>query len=314
MLNKGIFWRGRDAIDIVDEMEYIAKRFSITSFTFVDSLWVGPPTQESRDRILRFSDEILSRGLKVSFMISSRVDFFRIPDDAYLIQALSAVGLRSIFIGVENGDPATLKLFKKGGKISPEYTEECLKFLRSEGVLPRIGFIMFHPFASKKELEHNGGFLHKIRSDHLMRSFMNKMNLYRHYAIYSMVRNAGLLQGNKPKWHQQSYLIASREVERISKRVDHIYPTFVQIDSMVDKLEILLWQLGHEGRAMAERFQSNVAALYQRFWQSLLEEKLTRSQAFAIANEVIGIKNATQSVLEGLSRSSKNPEQRSQIR
>lgn len=284
-LTKGQIWRGRDPADIVDEMESLAQSFGIRSFTFVDSNWVGPPIAQNKKRILAFCEEILKRHLKVSFLVSSRPDFFDIPEDAELLHALVEAGIRSMFIGVENGHPGTLKLFNKG-KVSPESTIECIDFLRMHGVLPRIGFICFHPFATRDELRHNIDYLRRIRSDHLVRSFANKLGLYRHYPIYGIIKNAGLLKNVEPHWLPQNYEMASKEVEEIAALVGEIYPSFVSLDSQIDKLEVQLWTSGAKGRELADDFQANISTVYRKLFLDFLDLKVDPAQAIKLANEV----------------------------
>lgn len=277
-LGKGRVWRGRDPVEIVDEMESIVTEYGIRSFTFVDSNWMGPPSPQSRQRILAFCDEILKRNLKVSFLLSSRPDFFRIPQDAELLLALKEAGIRSLFIGVENGFRPTLKLFNKGG-VTPESIVECIDFLRSFGVLPRIGFICFHPFATRDELLHNIDYLHRIRSDHLVRSFANKLNLYCHYPIYEIIKNAGLLRKVEPRWLPQKYVTASREVGEIADLVERIYPSFVQLDGEIDRLEVRLWTSGAAGRQEADQLQAEIAAIYRELFTDFVNLHVSPDRA-----------------------------------
>ncbi len=283
MLTKGRIWRSRDPVEIVDEMESIVERFGIRSFTFVDSNWVGPPTDQNRKRVFRFCEEILRRNLKVSFLVSSRPDFFDIPGDADLLRALVEAGIRSLFIGVENGYAPTLKLFNKGN-VTPDGMIECIDFLRANGVLPRIGFICFHPFATRDELLHNIDYLGRIRSDHLVRSFANKLGLYCHYPIHETIKNAGLLKPVEPRWLPQQYEMASREVGEIAGLVESIYPSFVQADGEVDRLEVRLWTSG--GRERADKFQSNVAAVYKELFKDFVDLKVDRKRAQEVADRV----------------------------
>lgn len=298
-LTRGKIWRGRDPVDLVDEMESILERYGINSFTFVDSNWVGPPTPGNRKRVQAFCEEILGRKLKVTFLLSSRPDFFEIPGDADLLHALAEAGLRSLFIGVENGYGPTLKLFNKGN-VTPESIARCIDFLRTHEVLPRIGFICFHPFLTRDELLHNIDYLRRIRSDHLVRSFANKLGLYSHYSIYETIKNAGLLREVTPRWLPQRYEMASGEVGEIADLVESIYPSFVQLDSRVDRLEVRLWTSGVRGRDLADKLQADISAIYRELFMAFVNRKADQAQAREVAHRVNLVCAQAESAFGGL--------------
>jgi hypothetical protein len=152
-------------------------------------------------------------------------------------------------------------------------------------VLPRIGFICFHPFATRDELLHNIDYLRRIRSDHLVRSFANKLNLYHHYSIHGIIENAGLLRSVEPRWLPQKYVMASKEVGQIADQVESIYPSFVQLDGEIDRLEAKLWTSGVTGRQQADRLQEEIAAIYRELFLDFVDRKVDPNKAREVAGK-----------------------------
>ncbi|MEM5787952.1 MAG: radical SAM protein, partial [Syntrophobacteraceae bacterium] len=115
-LSPGASWRPREASELVDEMEFLHQRYGVDSFTFLDELFVGSPSGKNRERLFQFCKEIRRRGLRITFRVTCRADFFEPLEDRELVLALREAGLDKVFFGIENGYPATIKLYNKGSK------------------------------------------------------------------------------------------------------------------------------------------------------------------------------------------------------
>jgi len=92
--------RVRSVGSIVDEIEQLCDRYGRPHVIFRDPLF-----SQDRDRCLAISDEILTRGLRLTFECETRLDRL----DEELIDRLHAAGLRTICFGVESVSAETLR-------------------------------------------------------------------------------------------------------------------------------------------------------------------------------------------------------------
>lgn len=154
----------------------------------------------------------------MEFVLLSRPDIFSFPEDQDLLQSLNAAGLRNIFMGMENGVSATLKLLNKGGGISPGQIAHNIESLRESGTHLSIGFIMFHPWVTHAELRQNGEYLKRIKFNHVLSLYANRARIFRHCSFFPLVRQAGLLLPSS-SWGEQRNRFVFPEVETIYQRI-----------------------------------------------------------------------------------------------
>lgn len=127
---------------VVEEMEFLEKRYGVKEIVFFDETFtIG------KKRMLKFSEEVQRRGLKVKFNIRARVDTV----DREVVRALKAAGLRSIHMGVEAGTDRLLKIMNK--QITREQTERAYRICREEGVDTRGYFMIGYYDATPADVE-----------------------------------------------------------------------------------------------------------------------------------------------------------------
>jgi radical SAM superfamily enzyme YgiQ (UPF0313 family) len=125
-------YRARSIANIVDEIERLCDQFPRPYVIFRDPLF-----SEQRERCMALCDEILTRGLKLTFEAETRLDRL----DIELIDTLAAAGFRAMSFGVESTDPVTLK--KSGRRPIPEARQrEVLEHCRKRGIVT-AGFYVF---------------------------------------------------------------------------------------------------------------------------------------------------------------------------
>lgn len=93
-------YRVRTAVSVVDEIEYLVRRYGIRGITFRD-----PNLTFRKERAQEFADLLLSRNLDVKWSMEARTDKL----DPQLIDILHRAGLRSVEVGVESASEQTLK-------------------------------------------------------------------------------------------------------------------------------------------------------------------------------------------------------------
>jgi anaerobic magnesium-protoporphyrin IX monomethyl ester cyclase len=92
--------RMRTPANIVEEIEYLVRRYRIRGITFRD-----PNMTFDKQRAHEFAELLLSRNLHVRWSMEARTDRL----DPELIDILCRAGLRSVEVGVESSNEATLR-------------------------------------------------------------------------------------------------------------------------------------------------------------------------------------------------------------
>lgn len=125
-------YRMRSIANIVDEMERLCDQVSRPYVIFRDPLFT-----EQRDRVIELCDEILRRGLTLTFEAETRLDRL----DVELLDKLHAAGFRAMSFGVESLDPATLK--KSGRRPIPQsHQREIIEHCRKLGIVTAAFYVL----------------------------------------------------------------------------------------------------------------------------------------------------------------------------
>ncbi len=97
-------WIGRTPQNIGEEIETIHHHYGIHIFNFIDCSFEDPGV--NYERVYAIADEIIRRGLVISFMANFRPSFYKRP--MMLMSRLKEAGLLCGFIGIEAG---TMKIY-----------------------------------------------------------------------------------------------------------------------------------------------------------------------------------------------------------
>jgi radical SAM superfamily enzyme YgiQ (UPF0313 family) len=125
-------YRARSIANIADEMERLCDQYRRPYVIFRDPLF-----SEQRDRCLELCDEILARGLTLTFEAETRLDRL----DIELLDKLYAAGFRAMSFGVESTDPATLK--KSGRRPIPHaHQREIIEHCRKKGIVTAAFYVL----------------------------------------------------------------------------------------------------------------------------------------------------------------------------
>lgn len=120
---------------VAAEMQHGIDRYGFESFKFRDPLF-----GLNRKKALQLADEIGRLSKRVQFSIETRVDLMK----KETLQALKAVGLTSITIGIETPDEATLKKYDRVA-INDDRQREFVSLCRSMGIRTVAGFMVGFP-------------------------------------------------------------------------------------------------------------------------------------------------------------------------
>ena len=165
-------WRGRSPENIVMEIDALIAEKGVRDFYFTDPNFFGPGAGGQR-RALRLAAMLKDRN--INFGIETRAN--DIKDKG--IAALAGAGLRHILIGFESGSDRSLLRMKKMTTVADN--EKALETLRRHGIEPNVGFIMFEPDSTLKDIKTNFQFLKRNRLLHALPVTANV--LYHHQII-----------------------------------------------------------------------------------------------------------------------------------
>ncbi|MFH1562569.1 MAG: radical SAM protein [Nitrospirota bacterium] len=108
---------------LVDELEWVKKTYGVAEFLFwSESLTIN------NEFVLKVCEEILSRGLKVSWVCNSRVDNVNLP----VLRKIKEAGCWMIGYGVESGNQQILDSVKKGTTLSQ--TRNAIQWAKEAGL------------------------------------------------------------------------------------------------------------------------------------------------------------------------------------
>jgi len=126
-------YRSRSAEAIVDEMEHLVRDFGARDIAIVDSLFCA-----NKRRVMKVCDEILRRGVKVSWTCSSRVEVV----DKEMLQRMKEAGCWRTRFGVESGSDRVLDFISKG--ITKDKIRNAITWADEVGLRPKAFFIVGH--------------------------------------------------------------------------------------------------------------------------------------------------------------------------
>jgi radical SAM superfamily enzyme YgiQ (UPF0313 family) len=146
--------RRRDPVLVVDEMEQLASQHGVRLILFQDDDFLAGGN-DARKWSQTIAREIIRRGLHehVRFKFSCRSD--EVCDET--LEPLIEAGLTHIYLGVEAGDPDSLKVLNK--HITPEVHLRAGEVLRHLDIGFDFGYMIMEPWSTVSTVRNNLLFL-----------------------------------------------------------------------------------------------------------------------------------------------------------
>jgi len=129
----GSGYRSRSPRLIVDEIEHLVRDFGAKDIAIVDSLFCA-----NKRRVMAICDEIIRRGVKVSWTCSSRVEVV----DREMLQRMKEAGCWRTRFGIESGSDGVLDFISKG--ITKEKIRNAITAADEVGLRPKAFFMVGH--------------------------------------------------------------------------------------------------------------------------------------------------------------------------
>ena len=171
-------FRMRSATNFADEIELNYKEFKIREFDIYDSSFTI-----DKQRVIKICDEILKRGLKVSWTARSRIDNV----DKNLLEVMAKAGCNTLMYGIESVDPNILSTLKKHTK--PDMVKEIIHYTKCCGI-KTLGFFMIgSPGETRATAMKTIRFSQELDLDYVQ---FTKLTPFPNTKIYKMLMDAGL--------------------------------------------------------------------------------------------------------------------------
>lgn len=179
--------RRRSVKNVVDEIEYLHKTYSIKGIYFCDDTFTLRP-----EWVRQYCEELKQSNMKIVWACQSRVD----QTDENLMRLMKESGLVQLDFGVESGSEKILKILGKGGHGDrTEAIKKSFELCRKLDIRTLATFIIGNPEETKEDIEQTFNVAKEIKSDYTAFYFLTP---YPGTDIYDMAIKNGWLDPNLP--------------------------------------------------------------------------------------------------------------------
>ncbi len=151
----GRFFRARDPIKVVDEIEHLKNEYHIKEYYFDDDTFTINP-----DRVAKICDEIIQRKINLPFDCLARVDTVT----PQMLRKMKEAGCIIIRYGVESGSSKILENIRKG--ITVEQIKLAFKETKKAGIKTHATMIFGLPGETKETVKETIKFVLELDPDY----------------------------------------------------------------------------------------------------------------------------------------------------
>lgn len=222
---------------VADEIQHLTS-IGIKNFIFVDEDAIGVSKMD-RKRIDQLIDKIEKFQLDdISYSIFTTVNsIIKYPE---LYKKFANIGLKKIFIGVENVSKNGLNVLGGHVKSSIQNLDFLYKFMKDIGVCPTSGFILLTPFTSVEDVRENISYFRGTESIDLaaFSSFLfRKVELYPGTLLYDKYIN-----DNHPYKSPLDYEFKDPSLETVSMVLDKAWKKVFHVEVALHRFkEMYYW-------------------------------------------------------------------------
>ena len=223
--------RLRSAISIVDEIEFLMKKYDVTAFRFTDATFEDPG-EEGFIRANAIFDEIIERRLNISLHIFTRAELVVKEPDSYFEKAKNA-GVECFYIGVEAGNDEDLIIYNKKTRVN--VSTAAITKIQSAGIHVGIGFICFNPFSTYEKLLNNAEFLYSTHLGHVFYLFQTRLEILPQSSMRKKILEAGLTDKFDYKSHFYDYRFQNPKIGELFSviRSAYLIPPIYYMDTLL---------------------------------------------------------------------------------
>lgn len=144
-------FRFRSAQNILDEILYLYKTYNTQNFFFVDDAMTV-----DKKRVKQLCDKLIEYNLPITWSVMTRIDTI----DEELLTLLTKAGCTQINLGVESGDPETLRKIHKPHTV--EMVQKTIPMIAKFKIKPVVFFIFGFPWDDMKSTENTSHLMQEI--------------------------------------------------------------------------------------------------------------------------------------------------------
>lgn len=209
--------RYRSARNVVDEIKQVHETFRTRMFRFDDDSFTI-----NRKHVEEICDLLIKEKLDITWWCETRVDLLK--ND--LVKKMKKAGCTEVSIGVESGDPCTLKKIKKG--ITINQATNAAKILRENKVRFNAFFMIGFPWETEKEIFNTVSLMKKMDPDHAVYSIATP---YPETELFDMIQAEGLIPTDinwSTFYHQSPEMFFSKNLtkEKMSEIIERTETAF----------------------------------------------------------------------------------------
>lgn len=140
----GKTWRARSAKNVVDELEYLIKKYGIKEFRFFDDniTW-------DKKRILKICDEIIKRKLNIKWDTPNGIAIATLDEE--VLRKMKQSGYYKIIMGIESGSQKTLRFMRK--PVSLEHAKKIIDICNKIGIWTWSTFVIGFPDETREDIQ-----------------------------------------------------------------------------------------------------------------------------------------------------------------
>jgi len=194
----GSNWRGRNSVDVVDEIEELKTTYGVRVFKFNDPNLFGPGLS-GRQHVVDICNEIITRNIGDLHLMG----FCRSNDiDLEVARLMKQAGFERLLIGIESANPAVLRLFRKGESL--QIIHQSIDILRQVGIDIVPGFMIFNPYTTIETLEADLDFLETYK---FTPTLSKSLRIFDGTPLQEIMASEGRLVWRSPLEGYHEYLI-----------------------------------------------------------------------------------------------------------
>ena len=175
-------WRGRNHIDVVNEIEFLVENYKVKEIIIQDDNFLV-----DKQRVSNICDEIIRRKINIKWKVPPGL-YLPLLDKELLLK-MKKSGLYIIRPQLETGNPKTLKYINK--RINFDRAREIFRFANRIGLWTQTNIIIGFYFEEKEDIEKSIRFAESLNVDNV--SVVNAIP-YKHTQMYSDYIKAGLMK------------------------------------------------------------------------------------------------------------------------
>ena len=196
---------------IADQIEMLINRYANNRFWFMDDDLLGTSKRERMwiDQLIGLLED---RGIEIIFSLMCRTD--TINKYPALLQRLHFVGLKRLFVGIENINDDMLKRINKGVRTKGH---QYISASRNLGIELVGGMILFDRTTTVPELRNNLAFISQFKND--IQFNFDALKVFFATPLYEELKSSGQLSGT---WRSPVYEFEDQTIAMVF----HVYKGF----------------------------------------------------------------------------------------